>query len=208
MPDFKIAAAQIASIHGDSSKYRNPCGGDLSGGGVRRFGSRLPGVFADRLRTRSGGGPGHNGHRQPVIPLFKLARTHQIELVVEPSQTGESKPALGAILFHGSGELQTYRKMHLERASSLGFAPGNERDADLFRTRAGDCRLPDASNRRSQAYADLGCDIYAAGVFLKCRMVCDRRPPVGRLCVRHRTLTVMANHAASVGTLTSVGRVR
>ena len=55
-------------------------------------------------------------------------------------------------------------------------------------------------------YADLGADVYAAGVFLNEEWYATDAPRLADYAARHRMLTVMANHAASAGTYTSVGK--
>ena len=54
--------------------------------------------------------------------------------------------------------------------------------------------------------ADAGAQIYAAGVFLTDEWYKTDAPRLTNYAARHRMLVLMANHGASVGTLTSVGR--
>jgi predicted amidohydrolase len=58
----------------------------------------------------------------------------------------------------------------------------------------------------AQAYADAGANVYAAGVFLNAEWYATDSPRLAAFAARFQMLVVMANHAASVGTYTSVGR--
>jgi predicted amidohydrolase len=57
-----------------------------------------------------------------------------------------------------------------------------------------------------QAYSDLGADVYVAGVFLNAEWYATDMPRLAGYAARHRMLTVIANHANSAGTYTSVGK--
>ena len=57
-----------------------------------------------------------------------------------------------------------------------------------------------------KAYAERGATVYATGVFLNSEWYVTDVPRLAEYAARYRMLVVMANHAASVGTYTSVGR--
>jgi predicted amidohydrolase len=57
-----------------------------------------------------------------------------------------------------------------------------------------------------KAYAERGATVYATGVFLNSEWYVTDVPRLAEYAARYRMLVVMANHAASVGTCTSVGR--
>jgi predicted amidohydrolase len=142
-------------------------------------------------------------------PLIELAHEHQIEAIVgAPLHSGSAKPALGAIVFSPSGTITTYWKMHLGGSEPDYFVPGS---TPLTLVVGGhktglaicaDSSLPS----HPQAYADLGADIYAAGVFLNAEWYATDVPRLAQYAARYQLLTVLANHAASVGTHKSVGR--
>jgi predicted amidohydrolase len=57
-----------------------------------------------------------------------------------------------------------------------------------------------------QKYAEAGANIYAAGVFLTAEWYATDAPRLAGYAIPYRMLILMANHAASVGTYTSVGK--
>jgi len=57
-----------------------------------------------------------------------------------------------------------------------------------------------------EAYATLGATVYAAGVFLNDEWYATDVPRLMDYAARFRMLTLMANHADSVGTHVSVGK--
>ena len=142
-------------------------------------------------------------------PLLAFARQHHIEAIVgAPLRNETGKPALGAILITASGSTRSYRKMHVGSSEGAFFAPGNRPLAfTVSGQTVGVAICADSSQpAHPQAYADLGATIYAAGVFLNAEWYATDTPRLADYAVRHRMLTVMANHAASVGTYISVGR--
>lgn len=210
MPDFKIAAAQVASIRGDVERNIATHATAIEAAAEHDVSVLVfpelsltgyePDLAADLAMPATD---------SRLIPLFKLARTHQIEVLAgAPLKTGESKPALGAILFRSSGEIQTYRKIHLGTSELPFFTPGDEPlTLAVSGHTLGIAICADASQpAHPQAYAERGADIYAAGVFLNAEWYATDVPRLAGYAARHHMLTMMANHAASVGTLTSVGK--
>jgi len=210
MPAFKIAAAQVPAVRGDIGA-NIATHADAMAAAARQGASVL--VFPELSLT--GYEPGLAAELavatddQRLAPLLALARQHRIAAVVgAPLCNGPGKPALGAIVISAEGTTRTYRKMHLGGDERDYFAPGV---APLAWAVAGhmvgvaicaDSREPS----HPQAYAELGADIYAAGVFLNQEWYETDVPRLSAYAARYRMLTVMANHAASVGTYTSVGR--
>jgi predicted amidohydrolase len=144
-----------------------------------------------------------------LTPLAALARQHKLAVIVgAPLQNAQAKPYLGAILFDGVGSVRSYAKMHLGGSESAYFAAG---DTPLLFSKGGQtiglAICADTSKlSHPQAYADGGATIYAAGVFLNTEWYATDAPRLSEYALRHRLLVVMANHAASVGTYSSVGR--
>jgi predicted amidohydrolase len=144
-----------------------------------------------------------------LAPLAALARQHRMAVVVGASlRTTGPKPGLGAILFTADGSTLTYTKMHLGSSEPTYFAPGS---APLSFAAGGQtvglAICADSSNpSHPQAYADGGCTVYAAGVFLNAEWYTTDVPRLADYASRFRMLVVMANHAASVGTYVSVGK--
>ena len=144
-----------------------------------------------------------------LTPLAALAGQHQMAVVVgAPLCNGSTKPALGAILIDATGATRTYRKMHLGTSERVYFTPG---DAPLAFAVSGFtfgiAICADSSQpAHPQAYADLGANVYTAGVFLNAEWYATDAPRLASYAMRFQMLTVMANHAASIGTYTSVGK--
>src|SRR5262249_52442053 len=141
--------------------------------------------------------------------LQSLAQQHQMAVVVgAPLHQGTAPPTLGAIVISADGTTRTYSKMHLGSGERTYFAPGNvPLTIAVSRHTVGIAICADSSQpAHPQTYAELGADIYAAGVFLNAEWYATDTPRLAGYAVRYRMLTVMANHAASVGTYTSVGK--
>src|SRR5687767_226665 len=168
MPDFKIAAAQVPSVRGDIEGNITTHATAIQAAAKHRVSVLVfpelsltgyePDVAADLAMTPED---------RRLAPLLALARQHQMAAVVgAPLQNGSTKPHLGAILISADGNNSAYRKMHLGTSERTYFAPG---DAPLAFAAGGQtvgiAICADASQpSHPQAYADLGANIYAAGV--------------------------------------------
>jgi predicted amidohydrolase len=144
-----------------------------------------------------------------LAPLSALARQHQMEVVLgAPLCDGGTKPTLGAILLTARGGRTTYSKMYLGPSERTFFTPGsvplsfNSNGQTIGIAICADTSQPS----HPQAYADAGCTIYAAGMFLNAEWYATDMPRLANYASRHRMLVVMANHAQSVGTYRSVGK--
>ena len=210
MSDFKIAAAQVASVRGDIDGNIAIHAGAVAA--AARHGISVlvfpelsltgyePDLAAELAITASD---------SRLVPLLTLARQHQIEVVVgAPLHNGTMKPGLGAILFTANGIARTYSKMHLGTSERPFFTPGAVPLAFTSHgLTIGLAICADASQpSHPQAYADAGSTIYAAGVFLNAEWYATDTPRLAGYASRCRMLVVMANHAASVGTYRSVGK--
>jgi predicted amidohydrolase len=210
MPDFKIAAAQAASVRGDIDGNIATHAAALAAAAEHEVSVLVfpelsltgyePDLAAELAITEAD---------SRLAPLLALARHHRMEVIVgAPLPNGKGKPALGAILITASGTTRTYRKMHLGSSEQAYFAPG---DMPLAFTVSGHTLgiaiCADSSQpAHPQAYADLGASIYAAGVFLNTEWYATDAPRLAAYAARYRMLVIMANHAASVGIYTSVGK--
>jgi predicted amidohydrolase len=209
MPDFKIAAAQIASIRGDIERNIAAHAAAIAAAVAHEISVLVfpelsltgyePDLAAELALTAAD---------SRLLPLLALARQHQMEIIVgAPLRHGTAKPALGAILLSAGG-VRTYRKMHLGASERAYFTPG---DTPLAITVSGHtvgvAICADASQAaHPQEYAALGANIYAAGVFLNAEWYATDAPRLAGYAARCRLLTVMANHAASTGVYRSVGK--
>jgi predicted amidohydrolase len=210
MPPFKIAAAQIPSVRGDLEANIATHAAAIAQAASRQV-SVL--IFPELSLT------GYEPHLardlamtpqdDRLAPLVALARRHAIAAVVgAPLEHSADKPALGAIVLGADGSVRTYCKMHLGTSERPWFSPG-ERPFLLSALghKVGLAICADTSQpSHPQAYADLGADIYAAGVFLNHEWYPTDAPRLADYAARHKMLTLLANHAASTGTYTSVGK--
>jgi predicted amidohydrolase len=210
MPGFKIAAAQIASVRGGIDGNIATHAAAMAAAAKHEVSVLVfpelsltgyePDLAAELAMTPTD---------SRLAPLLALAREHGIEVVAgAPLHNGTAKPALGAILITASGGPKSYRKIHLGASEQNYFSPG---DAPLAFTvdghTVGIAICADSSQpAHPQAYADLGASVYAAGVFLNAEWYATDAPRLASYAARYRMLTVMANHAASVGSHISVGK--
>src|SRR5262245_51908189 len=126
MPDFKIAAAQVAFVRGDVAA--NIASHAAAMTAAARQGVRVlvfpelsltgyePDLAAELALTAAD---------SRLAPLLALARHHQLEVVVGAPLHNGKKPALGAILIRADGTTGAYRKMHLGTSERNYFAPGD-----------------------------------------------------------------------------------
>lgn len=210
MPAFQIAAAQVPSIRGDVAANVRTHAAAIAAAAVREIAVlvfpelSLTGYEPD-LAVEFALAPTD----ERLTPLGQLAGEHRMTVIVgTPLRNGNAKPYLGAILFGPDGHTQTYAKMHLGGNEPTYFAPGNE--PQMFaaeRETIGVAICADASRlSHPQTYAEGGGTIYAAGVFLTAEWYATDAPRLAGYAGRFQMLVVMANHAASVGTLASVGK--
>ena len=210
MSPFKIAAAQVPSVRADceaniATHAAAICQAARHEVSVLIFPElSLTGYEPDLARELA-----LTPQDDRLGPLAALARRHAIEAVVgAPLDVGADKPALGAVVLGADGLVRTYCKMHLGTSERPWFWSG----AQPFVLSAGGHNIglaicADSSQAsHPQAYADQGADVYAAGVFLNHEWYQTDAPRPADYAARHGLLTLMANHAASIGTHTSVGK--
>jgi predicted amidohydrolase len=210
MHDFKIAAGQIASVRGDLD--RNIATHAMAMAAAAAHGVSVlvfPELSLTGYEPDLAAGLAISVADERLAPLIALARRHQLATVVgAPLYTGTAKPFLGAILLTASGATRTYHKMHLGGNESIYFTPGAT--PCVFAVAGHTIGIAicadSAQESHPQSCADLGANIYAAGVFLNKEWYATDVPRLARYAERHGMLTLMANHADSVGTFTSVGK--
>lgn len=209
MTEFTIAAAQIAVSRGDLS-------GNLAAHTAAVVTAAAAGVsvlvfpelsltgYEPDLAAALAFDPGDARLRE----LKELAVRHRVTFIAgAPVRTG-GKPAIGALVFSPTGQVDTYLKMHLGTTEGAYFTTGS---APLLLELGGTHRLgvavcADTSRpTHPETYVKLGADIYAAGVFFNAEWYPQDAPRFAQYAQRFGVLTLMANHGASVGTLTSVG---
>jgi predicted amidohydrolase len=210
MSEFKIAAAQVASVRGDIAANIR-----VHTAAVKSAAERGVSVLLFPELSLIGYEPdlaaelAMEATDARLAPLAALARRHQIAVVVgAPLRSSGTKPGLGAILLDASGSVRTYAKMHLGGSEPTYFAPG-ERPLSFAAhgQTIGIAICADSSQpSHPQSYFDGGCTIYAAGVFLNPEWYATDTPRLADYAGRFRMLVVMANHAASAGTHASVGK--
>lgn len=210
MPDFKVAAAQIASVRGDieqniathAAAIASAARHDVS---VLTFPELSLIGYEPDVAEASAIEP-TDGR---LAPLQALARRSRIDVVVGAAlRNGTPKPSLGAILFRADGATQTYAKITLGGTEPTYFAPGSAPLTFTLHGRTIGLAICADSSQPSmpEEHAAAGATIYAASVFLNDEWYATDMPRLPRYAARHRMLVVMANHAASIGTLTSVGK--
>jgi len=208
--DFKIAAAQVASIRGDIDANIAAHAAAIEAAAEHRVSVLVfPELSLTGYEPDLAAELAMSAMDRRLEPLRALARQHHMKIVVgAPLHSGTSKPALGAIVIDASGSTMSYRKMHLGTPERAIFVAG---DRPLAFTVSGHtvgvAICADSSQpTHPRAYAALGADIYAAGVFLNAEWYATDTPRLIDYAARFRLLTVMANHADSIGTYASVGK--
>jgi predicted amidohydrolase len=210
MADFRIAAAQVATIRGDLA--RNVV---THAKAIAAAAAQCVSVLVFPELSLTGYEPDFAlrhaiaADDARLAPLSELARQHRMHIAAgAPLANGGTKPALGAVLFGPDGSRRTYAKMHLGGSEPNHYTPG--RDPLAFETggqKVGLSICADSSQpSHSQKYAESGATVYAAGVFLNAEWYASDVPRLAAYALRHRMLVVMANHGASVGSYVSVGR--
>jgi predicted amidohydrolase len=210
MSEFKIAAAQIASVRGDVAGNIRMHVAAITGAAARGVSVLVfpelslvgyePDLAAELAISETD---------KRLAPLAALAHQHQMTVVVgAPLRTAGAKPVLGAILFAANGSPRIYAKMHLGGSEPAHFAPGGAPLSFVANGQTiGLAICADASKpSHPQAYADGGSTVYAASVFLNAEWYATDAPRLAGYASRFRMLVVMANYAASVGTYVSVGK--
>lgn len=209
-PDFKIAAAQVASVRGNIDANVATHAAAIQTAGEHHVSVlvfpelSLTGYEPDLARELA-----VSEDDSRLSPLIALARQHQMEVVVgAPLRNFAGKPAIGAIVITADGATRTYRKMHLGGSERTYFDAGDAPLALTVREHTVSIAICADSSRDThpKAYADRGAAVYATGVFLNSEWYVTDVPRLADYAARYRMLVVMANHAASVGTYTSVGR--
>lgn len=210
MPDFKVAAAQVASVRGDID-------GNIAthAAAIRAAAEHQVSVLVFPELSLTGYEPelaadlAITDADLRLAPLRALAQHHRMEIVAgAPLRNGAGKPALGALVIAANGGISTYRKMHLGTTERPYFAAG---DVPLTLTTSGQtvglAICADSSHvSHPQAYADRGAGVYAIGVFMNAEWYATDVPRHAAHAARFGMLVVMANHAASAGTYMSVGK--
>jgi predicted amidohydrolase len=210
MAEFKIAAAQVASIRGDLAGNIETHAAAITSGAEQEVSVLVfpelslvgyePDLAAELAITAT-------DDRLGV--LAALARQHRMTVVAgAPLMIAGGKPALGAIVLAADGPPRSYAKMHLGGIEPTFFAPGNAPLAlSVDGQKIGLAICADSSKpSHPQTYSERGCTVYAAGVFLNANWYTTDLPRLAGYASRLRMLVVMANHAASVGSYASVGR--
>jgi predicted amidohydrolase len=144
-----------------------------------------------------------------LAQLGELAQQFRMHVTVGvPLVNRDEKPFLGAILFAPDGSRRAYAKMHLGSSERAFFSAGATPLAfDSHGHTIGLSICADSSAAsHPQGYADWGASVYLASVFLNAQWYATDAPRLTAYASRHRMLVVMANHGASCGTYTSVGR--
>jgi predicted amidohydrolase len=210
MGEFKVAAAQVASICGDIARNVQTHAAAVTAAAVRGVSVLVfPELSLIGYEPELAASHALAADDARLAPLGELAQQHRMNVVAgAPLAADGRKPALGAVLFGPDGSRRTYAKMHLGGSEPDYFVPG--RWPLAFESHGQTVGLSICADSSApshpQAYAALGATVYAAGVFLNAEWYATDSPRLAAYAPRYRMLVVMANHAASVGTYVSVGR--
>jgi predicted amidohydrolase len=210
MSDFKIAAAQVASVRGDIEGNIATHAAAIEAAAGRGVSVLVfPELSLTGYERDLAAELAITGSDGRLVPLLALARRHQMQVVVgAPLVNDTAKPHLGAIVLGANGTTRTYCKMHLGTGERPYFTAGN--DPVTLTTHGQTIGLAICADScqpsHPQGYADAGATVYAAGVFLNEEWYDTDSPRLADYAARFVMLVVMANHGASVGTYSSVGK--
>jgi len=210
MAEFKVAAAQVASVRGGmAGNLRTHAAAIATAAGLGVSILVFPELSLIGYEPDLAAELAITAADERLAPLAALARRHRMAVVVgAPLWNARTRPGLGAILFAADGSRRTYAKMHLGGSEPTYFLPGGTplSFASGGQT-VGLAICADAAQpSHPRGYAGGGATVYAAGVFLNAEWHATDAPRLAGYASRFGMLVVMANHAASVGTYVSVGR--
>lgn len=209
-PPFKIAAAQVSSIRGNLTanieQHRAAIAvAARAGVAVVVFPElSLIGYEPDLAQEFA-----LHPTDDRLAPLVRLAKQNRMQVVMGGSITsGHAKPYLGSFVVNERGLVRAYAKMHLGGDEAKYFTPGRTLMClESQGVTIGLSICADSSQRsHPAAYASRGATVYAASVFLNAAWYATDSPRFPAYATEFQLLVLMANHAASAGTLTSVGK--
>ena len=210
MTAFRIAAVQIASVRGDIDRNLASHVAAIRESAQRRISVLVfPELSLTGYELDLAAELAMTVTDPRLAELSSLARQLQIEIVVgAPLRQVTAKPSLGSIVFAADGTTSTYCKMHLGGSEPNYFTPGDRPFAFAVNgLEIGLAICADTSqSSHPQRYADAGAGIYAASMFLTDEWYRTDAPRLASYAARFQMLIVMANHSASVGTYSSVGK--
>lgn len=207
---FKIAAAQINTLAGDIDENlkRHLVAIDVA---IKRSVSAIvfPELSLIGYEPQLAAELAMNANDARFDPLRLRAKDYQIEISLGvPLANPNGKPGLGAIIISSDGSSHTYHKMHLVGSEPQFFQPGTINCSwDVQGTSIGVAICADASQEsHPENYAQSGSQIYAASVFLTSEWYETDCPRLAAYSSRFEMLVLMANHAKTIGTYSSVGK--
>ncbi|MCV6589832.1 MAG: carbon-nitrogen hydrolase family protein [Marinobacterium sp.] len=209
MPAIKIAAAQCPSIAGDLERnidiHLQMIDAAIQEGVELLVFPELSltgyePVFAERCKLQT---------NDPRLTRFRqLAIRHHITLVVgAPLDTGEKRPALGAIIFSPYG-ISTYHKQYLHGGEAQFFQPGvpqkpiKVKQLPVSLAICADTSHPEHALSAACAHSH----IYAAGVMFSHQGYDDNSQQLKHYAQEHGMTVLMANHGAPTGGWQAAGK--
>src|SRR5262249_32496568 len=189
MHNFKIAAGQIASVRGDMDRNIATHAMAMAAAAAQDVSVLVfPELSLTGYEPDLAADLAISAADERLAPLLALARQHRIAAVVgAPLRKGTAKPSLGALVLTASGGTRTYDKMHLGGSEPSYFTPGET--PCVFAVAGHTIGIAicadSAQPTHPQAYADLGANIYAAGVFLNTEWYATDVPRLARYAVRY-----------------------
>jgi predicted amidohydrolase len=125
--NFKIAAAQVASVRGDVDANVA-----THAAAIRAAGEHNVSVLVFPELSLTGYEPDlardliFPEDDRRLSPLIALSRQHHMKVIIgAPLRNFAEKPAIGAIVITGGGAIRTYRKMHLGDSERNYFDAGD-----------------------------------------------------------------------------------
>ena len=206
---FRIAAAQVPSIRGDLDSNLEMHLDSISAAASQEVSVLIfPELSLMGYEPELAKAFELNPTDARLLPISELAQQHQMQIVTGASiMSGQKKPYLGAFVFGDDGSVRTYAKMHLGGNEPTYFTPGNTLMSLQSHGQVIGLSICADSSERSHpaAQASRGATVYAASVFLNAEWYTTESPRFARYAIDFGMICLIANHAASRGTLVSVG---
>jgi predicted amidohydrolase len=210
MDSFKIAAAQVPSIRGAIDHNMEIHATAIAAAAGNQVNVLIfPELSLIGYEPEMAAGLAILPSDPRLCGLQEMAQRYKMYVGVgAPLVNSAAKPALGTIIFCPDGSRQTYEKMHLGGSEPEHFAAGKSHHIFAAgRQMIGVSICADSSEPSHPRHcASAGATIYAASVFLNAEWYASDAPRLSAFAPRHQMLVLMANQAASNGTLASAGK--
>ncbi|OZG75008.1 hypothetical protein BTA51_00990 [Hahella sp. CCB-MM4] len=207
--DIKLAVAQISSLKGDiqaNTELHLHAISQAAGQGVSYL--VFPELSLTGYEPELAGELAFKLDDQRLQLFVEAASKHQMTIVVGAPIFGEPLPAIGCFIISPSGEIKSYRKMHLHPGEDEYFASGREHHlVKIGNTTIANAICADTGNvSHAEFCAELGADVYVAGVLITAGGYSVDTALLRDYSKKHHMLVAMANYSRPTGKWLPIGK--